>query len=136
MSHIVKVKTSITDVQAIKDACKSLELPAPVHGTHKVYSTEATGWGVSLTGWRFPVVCNTETGEVKYDNCKGSWGHKDRLTEFQQQYSIERMRRIATENNHTFNEERMKDGRVRLTIVDETPQERVTIDGTQGAMTI
>jgi hypothetical protein len=38
MSHVVTIQTRLRDPAAIRAACRRLELPAPVHGTAKLFA--------------------------------------------------------------------------------------------------
>ena len=51
MSHIVQIQTQIKDAAAVRAACQRLGLPAPVQGTTKLFSGEATGLAVQLSAW-------------------------------------------------------------------------------------
>ena len=73
MSHIVQIKTEVRDPAVIAAACARLQLPAPTHGTTKLFSGQVTGWAVQLPGWRYPAVCDTATGSVHYDIYNGVW---------------------------------------------------------------
>jgi hypothetical protein len=68
MSHVVTVHTKVHDHAAVSAACQRLKLPAPSHGTAKLFSGEATGLLVQLPGWRYPTVIDTLTGTINYDN--------------------------------------------------------------------
>jgi hypothetical protein len=48
-------------------------LPPPVQGTHRLFSGHVSGLGVQLPDWRYPVVCNLSSGELKFDNYNGHW---------------------------------------------------------------
>ncbi len=74
MSHIVQIQTQVRDPVAIAAACQRLTLPAPAQRMAKLYDGQYTGWCVELPGWRYPVVCNTASGELQYDNFQGHWG--------------------------------------------------------------
>ena len=50
MSHIVTIKSKVRDPAALTTACARLNLPAPVQGTARLYSSEATGLIVTLPG--------------------------------------------------------------------------------------
>jgi hypothetical protein len=89
MSHIVQIKTQIKDEMAVRTACHRLALPEPTRGTFKLFTQEASGLGVRLPDWRYPVVCNTESGEVQFDNYEGRWGEPQRLDQFLQAYAVE-----------------------------------------------
>lgn len=73
MSHIVEIRTQVRDPVAVRAACQRLQLAEPVQGTFKLYTTEATGLSVQLPGWRYPVVCDLPTGQIRYDNFQEHW---------------------------------------------------------------
>ena len=90
MSHIVSISSKVRDPAAVAAACQRLGLSAPVHGTARLYSGEATGLLVQLPGWQYPVVIDTATGELRYDNFSGAWGEQARLARFLQLYAVEK----------------------------------------------
>jgi len=73
MSHIVTIETQVRDPAAVDLACRRLALAVPQHGEHRLYASKATGLGVQLPGWRYPLVCDTATGKLAYDNFGGRW---------------------------------------------------------------
>ena len=62
MSHIVTIKTEVRDAAAVRAACQRLHLPQPIQGTHRLFTSSATGLAVALPKWRYPAVCDLETG--------------------------------------------------------------------------
>ena len=74
MSHIVTIATEARDAEALCLGCERLGLERPVHRTAKLFTAEATGYCVELPDWRYPVVCDVESGSVHYDNFNGRWG--------------------------------------------------------------
>src|SRR4051812_8482836 len=90
MSHVVKIRSELVDNVAIGSSCQRLKLPPPTHGTAKLFGSEATGTIVQLPGWQYPVVIDTTTGEVKYDNYEGQWGDIACLHAFLQAYTVEK----------------------------------------------
>ena len=116
MSHIVTVETEVRDATAVRSACGRLKLDAPVHGIFKLFSTEATGLGVQLPDWRYPVVCDMTTGKVQFDNYGGHWGDQKELDRFMQSYAVEKARIEARKQGHTVTEQQLADGSVKLTI--------------------
>ena len=68
MSHIVMIQTEVRDAQAVRLACTRLTLPQPVDSLFRLFSGEVAGLGLLLPEWRFPIVCQLETGQVQYDN--------------------------------------------------------------------
>ena len=73
MSHLVTIQTKVRDPVAVAAACQRLGLTAPVEGTTRLYSGEATGLLVQLPGWQYPVVIDTLAGTLRYDNFEGRW---------------------------------------------------------------
>ena len=116
MSHIVQIKTEVRDPAAITSACRRIGLPEPVHGTAKLFEGEATGLLVRLPDWLYPVVVDTATGTLRYDNFAGSWGDPVHLDRFRQAYAIERARIEATKRGHSVVEQSLADGSIKLTI--------------------
>ena len=116
MSHIVTITTEIRDVAAVRAACQRLGLEAPVHGTAKLYSGEATGQIVKLPGWRYPAVCQLDTGEIRYDNYEGRWGEQQHLNALTQAYAVEKAKIEARRKGHTCTEQQLADGSIKLTV--------------------
>src|SRR5947208_1935969 len=87
MSHIVSIETKVHDPAAVGAACHRLSLSAPVQGTVELYSGEATGLIVKLPGWDYPIVIDTLSGTIKYDNYSGAWGDEAHLNHFLQAYA-------------------------------------------------
>jgi hypothetical protein len=73
MSHVVTIQTKVFDPAGVAAACQRLNLAAPVAGTARLFSGEATGLVVQLPGWQYPVVIDTLTGAVHFDNYGGAW---------------------------------------------------------------
>jgi hypothetical protein len=117
LSHIVQIQTEVRDSLAVRAACGRLELAEPVHGTHKLFSNqEATGLAVQLPGWRYPLVCDTATGQLQFDNYSGHWGDPKQLDRFLQSYATEKVRLEAHRQGHSVTEQLLADGSVKLTI--------------------
>ena len=116
MSHIVTIATEVRDPDAVAAACRRLGLPEPVHGTATLFEGRATGLIVRLPDWLYPVVCDTTSGTVRYDNYNGSWGRQEHLGRFLQAYAIERARIEARKRGHQVVEQALADGSIKLTI--------------------
>ncbi len=116
MSHIVSVKTEIRDTAAVAAACRRLGLSQPSRGTTRLFSGEATGLIVQLPDWRYPIVCNTADGEIRYDNYNGRWGSQTELDRFTQAYAIEKVCLEARRKGHSLTEQALADGSVKLTV--------------------
>jgi hypothetical protein len=116
MSHIVTIQTEVRDASAIQAACGRLGLPAPIEGTVDLFSGQATGLAVQLPGWRYPLVCETASGTLRYDNFSGRWGNPRELDRFLQAYAVERAKLEARRKGHTVVEQSLADGSIKLTI--------------------
>ena len=116
MSHIVEIRTQVRDPVAVRAACQRLHLPEPVHGTFKLYTTQATGLSVQLPGWRYPAVCDLASGQVRYDNFQGHWGEQAQLDRFVQAYTVEKAKLEARRVGHSVAEQAQADGSIRVTI--------------------
>ena len=89
MSHIVTIKTQIRDAAALAAACGRLGLGPPEQGTAQLFSSQATGQIVRLPGWSYPVVIDTQAGQVQFDNYNGAWGQQSELDKLLQAYAVE-----------------------------------------------
>ena len=116
MSHVVTVRMEIRDRAAIEAACRRLGLAAPQEGRHRLYAEQREGLAVRLPEWRYPVVCDLETGELHYDTYRGRWGDEKHLDAFRQAYAVERARAEARKAGAQMAETRLKDGSIRITI--------------------
>jgi hypothetical protein len=116
LSHIVTIDTEIRDLRAVQSACARLDLPAPHPGDVQFLTGKVSGLLVHLTSWRFPVVCQLQSGALKYDNYEGRWGDVAHLHRFLQAYAVERARLEARRAGHTVTEQPLEDGSIKLTI--------------------
>lgn len=116
MSHIVQIQTEVRDEAAVQAACSRLHLPRATRGTFQMYSTEETGLGIELPHWKYPVVANTETGQVRFDNYEGRWGSQEFLDQFLQAYATERVKIEARKKGHSVVEQRLDNGSIKLTV--------------------
>ena len=116
MSHVVTIETEVRDARAVASACRRLGLPEPTAGTVQLFSGEATGLAVRLPGWRYPVVCDTASGQVRFDHYEGRWGDPQLLGRFLQMYAVEKARLEARQRGHGVTEQTLPDGSIRLTV--------------------
>ena len=116
MSHIVEIKTEVRDEAAVQAACSRLHLPRAKRGTFQLYLTEETGLGIQLPNWKYPVVANTETGQLRYDNYQGRWGSQEFLDQFLQAYATERVKIEARKKGHSVMEQQLDNGSIKLTV--------------------
>ena len=119
MSHIVEIQTKIVGKEgetAVNEACSRLHLPRATRGTFQLYSTEATGLAIQLPDWKFPVVANTETGQLSYDNYQGRWGRQAVLFEFLKYFAVQRTKIEARRKGHSVVEQQLDNGSIKLTV--------------------
>lgn len=116
MSHVVRIQTQVRDPVAVAAACTRLGLPQPAWGTFQLFSAETTGLAVRLPGWRYPVVCRAESGELSYDNFNGAWGDVAQLHRFLQRYAVEKAAIEARRQGHVAIEQSLPDGSVQVII--------------------
>lgn len=116
MSHIVQIHTQIRDPIALTTACGRLELPAPSVRTVQLFSAQVTGLAVELPGWRYPVVCHTDTGQLQYDNFEGRWGAQAQLDRLLQMYAVEKAKSEARRQGHAVTEQQLENGSIKVVI--------------------
>jgi hypothetical protein len=116
LSHIVSITTEIRDEQAVRAACVRLQLAAPEHKTVRLFSATATGLCVQLQAWTYPVVCNTQTGQLSYDNYGRAWGRQEEFNKFLQAYAVEKARIEARKKGHRVSETKLEDGSIKVTV--------------------
>ena len=116
MSHIVEIQTEVRDAAAIRAACQRLQIQAPVYGEAKLFSGSKTGWQVKLPDWRYPVICDVNTGKIDFDNFNGRWGEQKQLDHFLQIYAVEATKIQARKKGHSVTEQNLADGSIKLTI--------------------
>ncbi|WP_425619162.1 DUF1257 domain-containing protein [Anatilimnocola sp. NA78] len=116
MSHIVQIQTQVRDPVAVASACQRLALPVPVERTVQLFSRTETGLAVELRGWRYPVVCDLTSGEVRYDNYNGRWGAQADLDQLLQAYAVEKTKLEARRKGYAVTEQPLRDGSVKLLV--------------------
>jgi hypothetical protein len=116
MSHIVQIKTQVKSEVAIQAACRKLHLPPATHGTFELYSETVSGLGIELPKWRYAVVADLESGNLKFDNYEGEWGDQEYLDQFLQRYTVEAATIAARKQGHSVQEQKLDDGSVKLSI--------------------
>jgi len=118
MSHIVTVQTRLHDPVIVATACQRLNLAAPTQGTATIFSGEATGLIVQLPGWQYPIVIDTLTGVVRYDNFNGHWGDQAQLDRFTQAYAVEMTKLQARRKGYSVSEQALDNGSIKLQIIE------------------
>ena len=118
MSHVVTLQTKVHDPVAVAAACQRLNLAPPRQGTAELFSGEAEGPIVQLPGWQYPVVIDTLSGFVRYDNYQGYWGDQEQLDRFLQIYAVERTKLEARKKGYLVSEQALQDGSIKLQLTE------------------
>ena len=79
----MSIQTQVKDAATVRSACQRLNLPEPVQGKAKLYGGEVKGLAVKLPDWTYLVVCDTASGQVKYDNFGGRWKAQTRYLHYE-----------------------------------------------------
>jgi hypothetical protein len=116
LSHVVTIKTEVRDHAAVSAACRRLQLAPPILGTAQLFSDQVAGLIIRLPNWTYPVVIDTTTGQVRFDNYEGAWGDQTQLDRFLQIYAVEKARIEARKKGHQVTEQALADGSIQLTI--------------------
>lgn len=87
--HIVQTQCQVRCPQLLQFAAVRMGLENPVKQTWQVYKATKFGWGIKLKNWLFPVVFDTEKGEMYYDNFEDNWGNIKQLHKLLQAYQLE-----------------------------------------------
>ena len=116
MSHIVTIPSEVRDPEAVASACRRLGLPEPSYGTATLFESQAVGLLVRLPGWLYPVVIDTGSGQLRYDNYGGAWGAGEQLDRFMQAYAVEKVRIEARKRGYSVVEQALADGSIDVTI--------------------
>jgi hypothetical protein len=118
MSHVVTIHSKVHDPAAVAAACQRLKLPAPIEGTAELFSGSASGLLIQLPGWQYPVVADTLSGTLRYDNYGGQWGRQEELDRFMQSYAVEKARIEAHKRGYTVSEQTLQGGAIKLQIIE------------------
>jgi hypothetical protein len=110
LSHIVTVNTEIRDHTAVAAACRRHALPEPAQGTAQLYSGQVSGLLVRLPAWLYPVVIDTATGTIRFDNFGGAWGEEKHLHRLLRAYAVERPRGEARKKCYATTETSLAEG--------------------------
>ena len=71
---------------------------------------------MKLPGWLYPLVCETGSGRLRYDNYGGAWGEPAQLDRFLQAYALEKAKLEARTKGHTTTEQALADGSILVDI--------------------
>ncbi len=112
MSHTTALKAvEMRNVDILLAAAKKLDIQHLGHKEYTLYDgSKHTGHGFQLSGYKYPVIVNTETGIAACDTFNGSWGRQEEMDKFVQEYAAESNRRQALEQGYLVQEEYLENG--------------------------
>lgn len=115
MSHITTIRdTQILNLDALKAACEALGVEEPKHGRHKLYGAQrAEGYAVKLKGWRYPVVVDTKSGNIMFDDY-GSQHDAMPLVELHNEYALAVVKQVAIKQKRRIVSEERVNGKIVL----------------------
>lgn len=117
MSHTSEIRTEIRDIPAILAAAKELGLVEPKVETVQLYDGKTyTGLAVRLKGWEYPVIIDTKTGALHYDNYNGYWGKEEELNKLKQMYGVCKATLIAKSKGYVTQRTTLSNGTIRLNV--------------------
>jgi len=117
MSHTVKQKAGIHDVEGLKRAVD--RIPGAEYlgeGEARQYSGKHKGHIVKLPGYKYPVAIDLEAGTIAADTYSGSWGDPKLQDQLGQGYAVECGKMEAEAKGHKFEEIALDDGSIKCTI--------------------
>jgi hypothetical protein len=86
-SHTATIKTEFRDMDTLAAAVKALGGSVLGMGTHRLYSESKAGFGFTLPGWRYPIICQSD-GTLAFDAYNGAWGNVADLERLKSEYVI------------------------------------------------
>lgn len=102
MSHTTSCDLVVTNEAALLRTVAAENLHIEDTRRHEMFDGKIVqGIGVKLAGWDYPVIFDTKSGKVHYDNYNERWGKQDTLDKFMQRYSLETLTEQAQLNGLT-----------------------------------
>lgn len=113
MSHTTTIELEIKDVDALRQACKTLGYEYQENVTVDLYDGTRVEncFSIKIPGWHYPVVC--KDGRVHYDNYQGAWGKQADLDRLRQRYATNAQIAVAKKKGYRVREESV-DGKIKL----------------------
>lgn len=96
-SHTTTIKSEFRDNDRLGAAAVAMGGKVLGMGEHKLYSEMKSGFGFTLPGWRYPIVCEAN-GSLAFDNFGGSWGKQSDLDRLKTEYVIATAEQAAMAN--------------------------------------
>ena len=87
-SHTTTIKAEFRDHDRLGGAVVAMGGKVLGMGSHKLYSEHKTGFGFTLPGWSYPIVCEAN-GSLAFDNFGERWGKSSDLERLKGEYVIQ-----------------------------------------------
>jgi hypothetical protein len=94
MSHTISAQIELRNTAALDYAVKQMNGQILGQGTHRLFSTQETGFGFRLPNWRCPLVARSN-GTLAYDDYNGAWGNVSDLDKLKAHYALAAARAAA-----------------------------------------
>ncbi|MBI4474387.1 MAG: DUF2997 domain-containing protein [Acidobacteria bacterium] len=86
MSHTAQTKVEYRDKGALGKAILGMGGKVLGEGQYRLFGGPETGFGFTLSGWRYPLVL-TSDGTLKFDDYEGEWGNRADLDRLKIEYA-------------------------------------------------
>lgn len=86
MSHTVTIDVKVKNTDVFAQAVEAAGGKILGQGTHRLFSTQNTGFGIQMPGWSYPIVVETD-GSLKFDDYHGRWGDVTQLHKLTDDYA-------------------------------------------------
>lgn len=86
-SHTTTIKSEFKDYDILGGAVRAIGGNVLGMGTHRLFSESKTGFGFTLPGWNYPIVCEAN-GSLAFDNYNNRWGNQSDLDRLKGEYVI------------------------------------------------
>jgi len=87
MSHTLKVKVELKDIESLTRAIKTMGGTVIGQGSYELYSSTEEGFGFKLSGWEYPLIAKSD-GTLAFDHYNGSWGNPKDIDVLKSAYAI------------------------------------------------
>lgn len=87
MSRTIYTHLAYRDTEILARVVKAMGGQVLGLGTHQLYASRETGFGIKLPRWQYPLVVKP-TGQFAYDDYHGQWGNIEDLKELEGRYTL------------------------------------------------
>ena len=132
MSHTNRIKGQIKNKSMFIDVCNALGVNMRSGNKHKLYSGEYNGMGITLPGWKYPVIID-DAGNIIFDNYGGSWGDIKHLHGTMDKYNYNVVEAESLGQGHTVHD--ISDSE-KMAMRIETSEGAIEVEFTKGQVLV